>query len=92
MAEGLTAMTGPTSPPARGVTLAPGVVLTWLPFGGAVLMNENTLALAECGEKDAGVLRGLLAGELPARDDTDALRVARDLTTSQWLAVTDGVK
>ncbi len=92
MAEGLTSMTEQTSPPTRGVTLAPGVVLTRLPFGGAVLMNENTLALAECGETDAELLRRLLAGEQPARDDVAALRAVGDLISSQWLAVTDEVK
>jgi hypothetical protein len=92
MAEGLTAMTTSTNSPARRVVLGPGVRLTHLLFGGAVLLNEKTLALAECTERDAAVIERLLSGEHPGPDDTDARRLTRDLLRSQWLVVTDEVK
>lgn len=92
MAEGLTTMTTSAASPSSRVVLGPGVRLTRLPFGGAVLMNEKTLALVECTERDAAVIERLLSGEHPGPDDADVRRVARDLLRSQWLVVTDEVK
>lgn len=92
MAEGLTAMTVSARHPSGRFVLGPGVRLTWLPFGGAVLLNEKTLALAECVEEDAAVMGRLLAGERPDPGDPDVRRVVRDLLTSQWLVVTDEAK
>ncbi|MCH6163101.1 actinodefensin-associated protein B [Streptomyces marispadix] len=84
-----------SSPPpaaAKGLALAPDVRLTWLPYGGAVLLHGRTLALAECDERDAALLGRLLAGERPDPDDPEALRVVRDLMDSRWLQVTDVAK
>lgn len=94
MAEGLTTVTTSTRSPSSRVVLGPGVRLTPLPFGGAVLMNEKTLALVECTERDTAVIGRLLSGEHPGPgpDDADVRRVARDLLRSQWLVVTDEVK
>ncbi|MEU1853390.1 actinodefensin-associated protein B [Streptomyces sp. NPDC019990] len=91
MAEGLTTMTTSARSSSR-VLLGPGVRLTWLPFGGAVLMNEKTLALVECTERDAAVIERLLSGEHPDPDDADLRRVAPDLLRWRWLVVTDEVK
>ena len=41
-------------------TAAPGVTITPLPFGGAVLVNGRTLALLECAEPDAALLAALV--------------------------------
>ncbi|MDJ0460325.1 actinodefensin-associated protein B [Streptomyces sp. H27-C3] len=92
-------MTTATSP-SRRIVLGAGVRLTRLPFGGAVLMNEKTLALVECAERDAALIGCLLSGECPGlapdpgpdSDDADLRRVARDLLRSQWLVVTDEAK
>jgi hypothetical protein len=92
MAEGLTIMTTSAKSPSSRVVLGPGVRLTPLPFGGAVLMNEKTLALVECTERDAAAIERLLSGEHPGPDDADVRRVAPDLLRSQWLVVTDEVK
>jgi hypothetical protein len=79
-------------PAAKGLSLAPDVRLTWLPYGGAVLLHGRTLALAECDERDAALLGRLLAGGRPDPDDPEALRVVRDLIDSRWLQVTDVAK
>ncbi|MFJ9209991.1 hypothetical protein CU044_2287 [Streptomyces sp. L-9-10] len=79
----------PSVPPSLSIALAPGVRLTWLPFGGAVLIDERTLALAECAEHDAGLLQRLLAKGRFDAGDTDTPRLARRLLESQWLVVTD---
>ncbi|MFE2032006.1 actinodefensin-associated protein B [Streptomyces scopuliridis] len=76
-------------PPSLSVALAPGARLTGLPFGGAVLINERTLALAECAEHDAGLLQRLLAKGRFDASDTDVLRLARHLLETRWLVVTD---
>ncbi|MFE2492741.1 actinodefensin-associated protein B [Streptomyces scopuliridis] len=94
MTEGLmtVARTPPPTlsvPPSLSVALAPGVRLTGLPFGGAVLINERTLALAECAEHDAVLLQRLLAKGKFDASDTDVLRLARHLLETRWLVVTD---
>ncbi|MFC9647161.1 MULTISPECIES: actinodefensin-associated protein B [unclassified Streptomyces] len=78
----------PSVPPYLSVALAPGVRLTGLPFGGAVLINERTLALAECAEHDAGLLQRLLAKGRFDADDPDVPRLARHLLETRWLVVT----
>jgi hypothetical protein len=69
------------------LTAAPGVTITPLPFGGAVLVNGRTLALLECAEPDAALLAALLAapadrheraGELAAPLQAAARRLVRD--------------
>ena len=69
---------GPQSP-----RLAPGVVSTWLPFGGLVLVAANTLAITEFGERDAAAIRTLLTGgEAASRN----LRTVADrLIADGWL-------
>ncbi|MEU0277792.1 actinodefensin-associated protein B [Streptomyces sp. NPDC006195] len=80
----------PSVPPSSlSVALAPGVRLTALPFGGAVLINERTLALAECAEHDAGLLQRLLAKGRFDAGDTDVPCLARRLLETHWLVVTD---
>ncbi|MEV4973876.1 actinodefensin-associated protein B [Streptomyces scopuliridis] len=89
-AEGLMTVAR-TPPPALSVALAPGVRLTGLPFGGAVLINERTLALAECAEQDAGLLQRLLAKGGFDASDTEVLPLARRLLETRWLVVTEEV-
>lgn len=69
------------------LTAAPGVTITPLPFGGAVLVDGRTLALLECAEPDAALLAALLAapadgrergGEPAARPQAAARRLVRD--------------
>jgi len=68
-------------------TAAPGVTITPLPFGGAVLVNGRTLALLECAEPDAALLAALVAApangpelpdEIAAPLDAAATRLVRD--------------
>jgi hypothetical protein len=69
-------------------TAAPGVTITPLPFGGAVLVNGRTLALLECAEPDAALLAALVAGpadgppqlpdDIAAPLDAAATRLVRD--------------
>jgi hypothetical protein len=73
--------------------LAPDIRFTRLPFGGGVLLNSRTLAIAECDERDAENLAGLLAVSDPDRaaaaaDRTrDAVvgRMAAQLLEAGWL-------
>jgi hypothetical protein len=74
-------------------TAAPGVTITPLPFGGAVLVNGRTLALLECAEPDAALLAALVAapanrheraGEMAAPLQAAATRLVRD----GWLVPT----
>lgn len=69
------------------LTAAPGITITPLPFGGAVLVNGRTLALLECAEPDAALLAALVAApadgpQLPddvaAALDAAATRLVRD--------------
>lgn len=63
--------------------LAPGVVSTWLPFGGLVLVAADTLAMAEFGERDAAAIRTLLTGSEAA---SRTLRMVADrLIADGWL-------
>ena len=68
-------------------TAAPGVTITPLPFGGAVLVNGRTLALLECAEPDAALLAALVAApadgpqlpdDIAAALDAAATRLVRD--------------
>jgi hypothetical protein len=67
--------------------LAPDIGFTRLPFGGGVLLNSRTLAIAECDERDAENLAGLLAARDAAHADTDAVmgRMAAQLLEAGWL-------
>ncbi|HEY8479980.1 MAG TPA: actinodefensin-associated protein B [Spirillospora sp.] len=71
---------------------APGVTVTRLPHGGAVLVNAATLALTECGEPEAVLLDHLLgtadtAAEAGAEPPPPPLlrRMAEQLIESGWL-------
>jgi hypothetical protein len=68
-------------------TAAPGVTITPLPFGGAVLVDGRTLALLECAEPDAALLAALVAapangreraGEMAVRLEAAATRLVHD--------------
>ncbi len=63
--------------------LAPGVVATWLPFGGLVLVAADTLAIAEFGERDAAAIRTLLTGGDAASRHLHT--VANQLIADGWL-------
>ncbi|GAA1541244.1 hypothetical protein GCM10009730_57960 [Streptomyces albidochromogenes] len=85
-------MTTPDAPPRTPapvpavLRLAPHVTLTRLPYGGAVLLNTVTLALAECGEPQAAALDGLLASGLPPSDrESPPGRLAAELLATGWL-------
>ena len=56
------------------LSLAPGVTLTRLPHGGAVLVNATTLDVTECGEPEAALIEHLLAHGLPAASTEPAFR------------------
>ena len=70
---------------------APGVTITRLPFGGAVLVNGRTLALLECAEPDAALLDVLVAAprERPGRGietiEAALARMASRLVDDGWL-------
>jgi hypothetical protein len=66
---------------------APGVTMTRLPFGGAVLIDGRTLALLECAEPDAELLAALLAA--PA-DDRARAAPAAPLEATATRLVRDG--
>jgi hypothetical protein len=69
-------------------TAAPGVTITPLPFGGAVLVNGRTLALLECAEPDAALLAALLAA--PANRHERAAEMAAPLRAAAQRLVHDG--
>ncbi|TDD72478.1 actinodefensin-associated protein B [Actinomadura rubrisoli] len=68
--------------------IAPGVNVTRLPHGGIVLVDGTTLALAECGERDAALVDRLLARGFPRRGEPcppELRRVAEQMIESGWL-------
>ncbi|MET9513573.1 actinodefensin-associated protein B [Streptomyces sp. NPDC002994] len=68
--------------------LAPDVTLTRLPYGGSVLLNAVTLALAECGEPQAFVIDRLLATGLSIADrGSPPAYLAAELVAHGWLTV-----
>jgi hypothetical protein len=69
-------------------TAAPGVTITPLPFGGAVLVNGRTLALLECAERDAALLAALVAA--PANRHGRAGETAAPLQAAATQLVRDG--
>ena len=69
--------------------LMPGTTVTKLPFGGAVLVNATTLAVTDCGEREAELLELLLAHGAPGPGGPPAVHELVDrLTGAGWL-VTD---
>ena len=69
-------------------TAAPGVTITPLPFGGAVLVNGRTLALLECAEPDAALLAALVAA--PAHRPERTGEMAAPLEAAATQLVHDG--
>jgi hypothetical protein len=69
-------------------TAAPGVTITPLPFGGAVLVDGRTLALLECAEPDAALLAALVAA--PANGREHAGEMAVPLEAAATRLVHDG--
>lgn len=67
--------------------LAPHVHATTLPFGGLVLLNQETLALAEFGEADAEFITTLVTTGVP--DDAAARKAVEGLIAGGWLTTTD---
>lgn len=63
--------------------LAPQVTLTRLPYGGAVLVNGVTLAIAECDESQAAAIDELLAGGAPDG------QLAEELVAGDWVTQSD---
>ncbi|MER8072342.1 actinodefensin-associated protein B [Streptomyces sp. NPDC094034] len=76
-------------PDALGsVRLAPHITFTRLPYGGAVLVNGVTLAIAECGERHCLLIEQLLTCGIPESEDGLVAReLAADLIKSGWFAV-----
>ncbi|WP_141662811.1 actinodefensin-associated protein B [Streptomyces sp. Wb2n-11] len=87
------AVPGPSPAPAPVpvpvvLRLAPDVTLTRLPYGGSVLFNVVTLALAECGEPQSFAVDRLLATGLSAADHgSPPAYLAAQLVGSGWLTV-----
>jgi hypothetical protein len=79
-------MNSDSSPARTVVRLAPDVVFTRLPFGGAVLVNAVTLALAECGDRDADIIDGLLVHGIPESDAGAVVRhMVEQMIKTGWL-------
>jgi hypothetical protein len=71
-------------------TAAPGVTITRLPFGGAVLIDGRTLALLECAEPAAALLAALVAAPADGHALGDEIaapleRAASQLVRDGWL-------
>ncbi|MFD5661715.1 actinodefensin-associated protein B [Streptomyces hirsutus] len=78
----------PVHPPRPGTALrlAPGVGLTPLPFGGAVLANGRTLAVSEIGPRDTLIVHRLLAVGMPPQEAGPwPTRFAGHLIEAGWL-------
>ena len=74
-------MTGPD--PVNALDLGPGVTFARLPFGGGVLVNGATLALAECDQRHRELINAALAGDRAAT----STRLAARLVADGWLAI-----
>ncbi|WP_127505998.1 actinodefensin-associated protein B [Actinoplanes solisilvae] len=67
---------------ATGPRWAPGVVLTRLPSGGAVLVHGPSLALTEFGEREADLLHAVLH---EGRGVSDLRAFIEPLLRAGWL-------
>ncbi|GHH61300.1 hypothetical protein GCM10017774_87050 [Lentzea cavernae] len=65
---------------------AGNVTVTMLPFGGAVLVNGTTLAVAECTDAEAEVIALVLGGE-PVPDR--AAPFVAQLVEAGWFVASD---
>ena len=73
-------------PVGTRLRLGPAVTLTPLPFGGAVLADGRTLAVAECGERDAAVIGRLLGvGTPPPEAGAGVARFIAQMLEAGWL-------
>ncbi|GAB3921643.1 hypothetical protein GCM10029976_008980 [Kribbella albertanoniae] len=70
---------------APAFALAPGVSFARLPFGGGVLVNATTLAVAECDQQHRQYVDVLLTGVGPDAGH-ELRRFAGDLVRQGWLA------
>ncbi|MDQ3988203.1 MAG: actinodefensin-associated protein B [Actinomycetota bacterium] len=71
---------------ASRLRLVPGTTVTKLPFGGAVLVNATTLAIADVGERDAELLELLLAHGPPGPGRPSVVREFVDqLVEAGWI-------
>lgn len=77
----------PALPPVgTRLRLGRAVTLTPLPFGGAVLADGRTLAVAECGERDAAVIDRLLGvGTPPPEAGAGVARFTAQMLEAGWL-------
>ncbi|MEV8375923.1 actinodefensin-associated protein B [Kribbella sp. NPDC056861] len=71
--------------PAPAFALEPGVSFARLPFGGGLLVNATTLAVAECDQQHRQYVDELLTGVGPEAGD-ELRRFAGDLVRQGWLA------
>ena len=72
--------------PAPAFALASGVSFARLPFGGGVLVNGTSLAVAECDERHRQYVDELLTGVGPDAG-IELRRFAGDLVRQGWLAL-----
>jgi hypothetical protein len=72
-------------PVGTAVRFAPCARYTRLPFGGSVLINQVSLALAECGERDTDIIERLLKHGVPGPDAGIAVRqLVEQMVESGW--------
>ncbi|GAA1335626.1 actinodefensin-associated protein B [Saccharothrix algeriensis] len=70
--------------------IAPHVTVTQLPYGGAVLVDGVTLAVAECEDREAEFLDLLLSrGALPEGASPATRRFAEQLVGAGWFLAVD---
>jgi hypothetical protein len=74
-------LTGPE--PVPTLELSPDVTFARLPFGGGVLVNATTLAIAECDQRHRELVDAALAGDRTAISTRLAARLVKD----GWLVI-----
>jgi len=72
--------------PAPAFAPAPGVSFARLPFGGGVLVNATTLAVAECDQQHRQYVDELLTGVGPDAGN-ELRRFAGELVLQGWLTI-----
>lgn len=78
-------MSAPSFPVGTAVRLAPHATFTRLPFGGAVLIDGGSLALAECGERDGDIIDRLLTHGFPGPNAGPAVqRLVQQMVDAGW--------
>jgi len=77
--------------PGTLLQVAAGTSFTRLPFGGAVLVHGQSLALAEYGERDGQILQLLLTRGVPDSARWTAVQpLVAPLIEAGWLIVRRG--